>query len=108
MLLGPEERRRVEALARPEHVAGSRPVLPPSGWFVRGTCAAACIDLWMRHFAPHLFRRLVLTQAFIDDLAQQIVLRPGEKFHLGDELGPYPMPPLGDASVICALASLNT
>jgi len=68
-----------------------RRLLPPSGWFVRGTSAAACIDLRMRHFAPHLFRRLVLTQAFIDDLAQQIVLRPGEKFRLGDEFGPYPM-----------------
>ena len=38
-----------------------RRLLPPSGWFVHGTCAAACIDLRMRYFAPHLFRRLVLT-----------------------------------------------
>jgi hypothetical protein len=30
-------------------------------------------------------------QAFVNDLAQQIIFRPGEKFHFGDELGPYPM-----------------
>ena len=45
----------------------------------------------VRHRAAYFRRRLVLSQALIDDLAEQIVFRPGEKFHLGDELGPYPM-----------------
>ena len=45
----------------------------------------------MRHQVPHLRCRLVLAQTLIDDLAQQIVIRPGQKFHLGDELGPHPM-----------------
>jgi hypothetical protein len=40
---------------------------------------------------PHLGRRLVFAQPFIDDLAQQIVFGPGEKFDFGDKLGPHPM-----------------
>jgi hypothetical protein len=47
----------------------------------------------MRDLAPHFPRRLVLAQPLIDDLAQQVVLRPGEKFDLGDELGAHPMHP---------------
>jgi hypothetical protein len=35
-------------------------------------------------------RRLVLAQALVDDLAQQVVVRPSEKFDLGDDLGPRP------------------
>jgi hypothetical protein len=31
-----------------------------------------------RHVAPHFGRRLVLAYACIDDLAQQIVFRPGQ------------------------------
>ena len=34
---------------------------------------------------------LVLAQAFVDDLTEQIVLGPGQEFDLGDELGPHPM-----------------
>ena len=45
----------------------------------------------MRHVAADLARLLVVAQAFIDDLAQQIVFRPGQEFHFGDELGPHPM-----------------
>ena len=45
----------------------------------------------MRRRTAHLGRWLVLAQAFIDNLAQQIVFRPGEKLHFGDQLGPYPM-----------------
>jgi len=45
----------------------------------------------MRHLPPHLARRLVLALPFIDDLPQQIVVGPGEKTHLCDELGPHPM-----------------
>jgi hypothetical protein len=41
----------------------------------------------MRDLAPHFARRLVFAQPFIDDLAQQIVLGPGEEFDPGDELG---------------------
>ena len=44
----------------------------------------------MRHLAPHLSRRLVLAPALIDDLAQQIVLGPGEKLDLHDEVGADP------------------
>jgi len=40
--------------------------------------------------APHLGRRLVLTQAFVGDLAQQIVFGPGQESHFGHQLGPYP------------------
>jgi hypothetical protein len=43
--------------------------------------------------APHLACRLVLTQAFVDDLAQQIVFGPGQELHLGHQLGPYPVHP---------------
>ena len=39
----------------------------------------------------HFGRRLVLTQAFLDDLAQQIVFGPAQELHLGDQLGPHPM-----------------
>src|SRR5207244_4261582 len=59
--------------------------------FFRGDGAALRSGLRMRHLAPHLDGRLVLAQTLIDDLAQQVVAGPGEKFHLGDELGPYPM-----------------
>jgi hypothetical protein len=45
----------------------------------------------VRRRTANLGRRLVLAQAFIDDLAQQIIFRPGEEFHFGDQLGPYPM-----------------
>jgi hypothetical protein len=44
----------------------------------------------MRHFAPHFGGRLVLAQAFIDDLAQQIVAGPGEIFDLDRKLGLSP------------------
>ena len=30
-------------------------------------------------------------QTFVDDLAQQIVVGPGQELHRGDELGPHPM-----------------
>jgi hypothetical protein len=45
----------------------------------------------MRHLAPDLGRRLVLAQTLIDRLAKQIVLGPGEKLDLHNELGPHPM-----------------
>jgi len=48
-------------------------------------------DFRIRHLAAHLSRGLVLAQTLIDHLAQQIVLGPGEKLHLRDELGPDPM-----------------
>jgi hypothetical protein len=45
----------------------------------------------MRHLTTHLGHRLVLAQSLINDLAQQVVVGPGEIFDLGDELGPHPM-----------------
>jgi hypothetical protein len=45
----------------------------------------------MRYRPPDLGRRLVLAQALIDHLAQQIVVVPGEILHFGDQLGPHPM-----------------
>jgi hypothetical protein len=63
-----------------------RRFLPPRGSFVRGTGY-----LRMRHVAADVVRRLVLAQAFIDDLAQQIVFGPGQEFHFGDDLGFHPM-----------------
>jgi hypothetical protein len=47
--------------------------------------------LRFRHIAPYFSRGLVLAQILIDHLAQKIILCPGEKLDLGDELGPYPM-----------------
>jgi hypothetical protein len=44
-----------------------------------------------RDRAAHLGRRLVLAQPLIDDLAQQVVIGPGEELHLGNQLGPHPM-----------------
>ena len=45
----------------------------------------------MRQRAADLGCRLVFAQAFIDDLAQQVVLRLSQIFDLGDKLGPHPM-----------------
>jgi hypothetical protein len=45
----------------------------------------------MRHRTAHLGRRLVLTQAFVNNLAQQVVVGPGEILDLGDQFGPHPM-----------------
>jgi hypothetical protein len=47
--------------------------------------------LSVRHRAAHLGRGLVLAQPLIHDLPQQIVVGPGQEFHLGHELGPHPM-----------------
>src|SRR5947207_10156445 len=62
---------------------------------VRG-CSSASTPrrrLWfgMRRGTADLGGRLVLAQPLIDNLPQQIVVGPGEKLHLGDELGPHPM-----------------
>jgi hypothetical protein len=46
----------------------------------------------VRRRAADFGRRVVLAQTLIDHLAQQIVVGPSEIFHLGDELGRYPMP----------------
>ena len=45
--------------------------------------------VWRR--AAGLRRRLVLPQPVIDDLAQQIVVRPGQVFDFSDEFGPHPV-----------------
>ena len=42
----------------------------------------------MRHLGPHLARRLVLAQPIVDDLAQQIVIGPGQKLDLGEQADP--------------------
>src|SRR5215467_6578728 len=44
----------------------------------------------MRNRTAHIARRLVLAKPLIDDLPQQIV-GPGQKLHLGDELGAHPV-----------------
>jgi hypothetical protein len=46
---------------------------------------------WMRRLAAHLGRRLVLAEALVNHLAQEIVVGPGEIFDLGNQLGPHPM-----------------
>src|SRR4051794_793359 len=61
------------------------------GWFFRGGGAALGSGFRMRHRTLHFGRRLVLAQALIDDLAQQIVIGPGQELYLGHELGPHPM-----------------
>jgi len=43
------------------------------------------------HGTADLARRLVLAEPFVDNLAEQIVLGPGQILDLGDELGPHPM-----------------
>jgi hypothetical protein len=46
----------------------------------------------IRHVTPHLGRRLVLAQTFVNNLQQQIVVGPGEMiFDFGDQFGPHPM-----------------
>ena len=45
----------------------------------------------MRHGAADLGRRFVFAQTFIDDLAQQIVVGPGQVFDFGDEFRAHPM-----------------
>lgn len=46
---------------------------------------------FVRHLAPDVPGRLVLSQTLIDYLPQQIVFRSGEELHFGHELGPHPM-----------------
>jgi hypothetical protein len=55
--------------------------------------AAGIIVSWFPswHVAVHLSRGLVVAQTLIDHLAQQIVLGPGQKLDLRDELGTDPM-----------------
>src|ERR1700730_12467016 len=62
-----------------------------NGWFFRRDSAAlgSSIRMWRR--PAHLGRGLVLAQTLIDHLPQQVVVGPGEIFHLGDQLGPDPM-----------------
>jgi hypothetical protein len=43
------------------------------------------------HMPAHLARQHVLSQPLIHDLAQQIVVGPGQEFDLGNKLGPHPM-----------------
>ena len=47
--------------------------------------------LRVRYRTADVRRRLVLAQAFVDDLAQQIVLGPGQEFYFRDQFGPHPM-----------------
>jgi hypothetical protein len=61
-----------------------------SGGYLFVAAAELCA-FGMRHRAAHLGRRLVLAQPFIDDLARETVLGPGQEFDLGDQLGPHPM-----------------
>jgi len=63
---------------------------PERGRFDRPAGRVASAGFW-RRAAVDLGRRLVLAQTLIDDLAQQIVLRPGQVFDLGNEFGPHPM-----------------
>jgi len=55
--------------------------------------ASSMIGSWSpsRLVAAHVSRWLVVAQADIDHLAQQIVLGPGQKLDLHDELGANPM-----------------
>src|SRR5690242_17079161 len=57
--------------------AGPGPLWP-------GSWALGFGGFWVRHRAADIRRRLVLPQTFIDDLAQQVVLRPGQVFDFGD------------------------
>jgi len=41
--------------------------------------------------AADLRRRLVLAQTLVDDLAQPVVVRPGQVFDFGHEFGLHPM-----------------
>ena len=49
--------------------------------------------LRVRYGAADVLRRLVLAQPFIDDLAQKIVLGPGEVFHFRHQFRPHPVDP---------------
>jgi hypothetical protein len=57
-----------------------------------GGCGSECqLSVRMRHRAAHLDGRLVVTQALINDLTQEVVVGPGQEFDFGDKLGPHPM-----------------
>ena len=43
------------------------------------------LPVWKRHRAADFGRRLVLAQALVNDLPQQVVVRPGEIFDFGDQ-----------------------
>jgi hypothetical protein len=47
--------------------------------------------LSVRHRTADVARRLVLAQALVHDLTQKVVVGPGQKLDLGDQLGPHPM-----------------
>src|SRR5438046_2182025 len=47
--------------------------------------------LWARAGSSHIRRGLVFSKALVDDLPQQTVIRPGQKFDLGNEFGSHPM-----------------
>ena len=47
--------------------------------------------LRVRYRTANVGSGLVLAQPFIDDLAQQVVLGPGEVFHFRDQFGPDPV-----------------
>jgi hypothetical protein len=53
--------------------------------------SAARGRLRTRDLTPDFARRLVLAQALIHDLPQQIVIGPGQELHLGHQLGAHPM-----------------
>jgi hypothetical protein len=45
----------------------------------------------MGHGTADLGRGLILAQALIDHLAEQVFIRPREEFNLSHQLGPNPM-----------------
>jgi hypothetical protein len=49
--------------------------------------------LRIRYRTADVRRRLVLAPAFIDDLEQKIVVRPGQEFHFCDQFRPHPVDP---------------
>jgi hypothetical protein len=57
--------------------------------------AMALEDSWcrlsVRYRTADVRGGLVLAQAFVNDLAQQVVLGPREVFHFRDQLGPHPV-----------------
>jgi hypothetical protein len=50
-----------------------------------------CNRFRVRYRSADFGRRLVFAQAFVDDLAERVVVGPSQVFHLGDKLGPRPM-----------------
>ena len=64
---------------------------PGRGRFNRAAGRTGLRRFRVWRLAADLGGRLVFAQPLVDDLAQQVVVGPGQVFDFGDKIGPHPM-----------------